>query len=128
MSAEPTKKLAVLACMDARLHPYELLGLARGEAHIVRNAGGLLTDDALNSLSVSQRLLGTESVIVIMHRDCGMEGRPEEGGFEDLEATLRSTLERLRNEPRLPARDQVRGLIFDPADSSLTDVESGAAL
>lgn len=127
MSAKPTKKLAVLACMDARLHPYELLGLERGEAHIVRNAGGMLTADALNSLSVSQRLLGTESVVVIMHRDCGMEGRPEEGGFDDLEATLRQTLERLRADESLPARDDVRGLIFDPSDGSLTDLESGAA-
>lgn len=124
MSAKPTKKLAVLACMDARLHPYELLGLERGEAHIIRNAGGMLTSDALNSLSVSQRLLGTESVIVIMHRDCGMEGRPEEGGFDDLEATLRQTLERLRADESLPAREDVRGLIFDPADGSLTDVEA----
>jgi carbonic anhydrase len=127
MSAEPTKRLAVLACMDPRLHPYELLGLERGEAHIIRNAGGLLTEDALNSLSVSQRLLGTEAVVVIMHRDCGMEGRPEEGGFEDLEATLRATLARLRGEPKLPSRDQIRGLIYDPADGSLSDVESGAA-
>jgi carbonic anhydrase len=127
MSAEPTKRLAVLACMDARLHPYELLGLERGEAHIVRNAGGLLTEDALNSLSVSQRLLGTEEVTVIMHRDCGMEGRPGEGGFEDLEATLRSTLERLRSEPKLVAHDRIRGLIFDPADGSLTDIEVDAA-
>lgn len=128
MSARPSKKLAVLACMDARLHPYELLGLGRGEAHIIRNAGGLLTEDALNSLSVSQRLLGTESVVVIMHRDCGMQGRPEEGGFDDLEATLRATLGRLRNDESLPAREDIRGLIFDPADGSLTDVESDAAL
>jgi carbonic anhydrase len=127
MSAKPTRRLAVLACMDARLHPYELLGLARGEAHIIRNAGGLPTEDALNSLSVSQRLLGTEEIVVIMHRDCGMEGRPEEGGFEDLEATLRATLERLRVEPALPAREKISGLIYDPADGSLTDVESGAA-
>jgi carbonic anhydrase len=128
MSARPSKKLAVLACMDARLHPYELLGLERGEAHIIRNAGGLPTADALNSLSASQRLLGTERVIVIMHRDCGMEGRPEEGGFEDLEATLRETLERLRADESLPARNDIRGLIFDPADGSLTDAESGAAV
>src|ERR1700760_843851 len=124
MSARPTKKQAGLACMDARLHPYELLGLQRGEAHIIRNAGGLPTEDALNSLSVSQRLLGTEKVVVIMHRDCGMEGRPEEGGFDDLEATLRATLERLRSDEALPARDDVRGLIYDPADGSLTDVET----
>jgi carbonic anhydrase len=123
VSARPAKKLAVLACMDARLNPYELLGLQRGDAHIIRNAGGLLTEDALNSLSASQRLLGTERVVVIMHRDCGMEGRPEEGGFEDLEETLGATLERLRSDPALVARDQVSGLIYDPADGSLTESE-----
>jgi carbonic anhydrase len=123
VSARPAKKLAVLACMDARLNPYELLGLHRGDAHIIRNAGGMLTEDALNSLSASQRLLGTERVVVIMHRDCGMEGRPEEGGFEDLEETLGATLERLRSDPALVARDQVSGLIYDPADGSLTESE-----
>jgi carbonic anhydrase len=115
MSAEPRKKLAVLACMDARIELYSLLGLERGDAHIIRNAGGMLTDDALNSLSASQRLLGTEEVVVVMHRDCGMEGRPEEGGFDDLEATLRETLERLRSAPELVAHDRIRGLIYDPA-------------
>jgi carbonic anhydrase len=124
VSARPARKLAVLACMDARLNPYELLGLQRGDAHIIRNAGGMLTEDALNSLSVSQRLLGTERVVVIMHRDCGMEGRPEEGGFEDLEVTLGATLERLRRDPALVARDQVSGMIYDPADGSLTESEA----
>jgi carbonic anhydrase len=123
VSAKPSKKLAVLACMDARLNPYELLGLERGDAHIIRNAGGLLTEDALNSLSVSQRLLGTEQVVVIMHRNCGMEGRPEEGGFEDLEETLRTTMERLRSDPALVSHDQVRGLIYDPSDGSLAEPE-----
>jgi carbonic anhydrase len=124
VSARPAKKLAVLACMDARLNPYELLGLQRGDAHIIRNAGGLLTEDALNSLSASQRLLGTERVVVIMHRDCGMEGRPEEGGFEDLEETLGATLERLRSDAALVARDQVSGMIYDPADGSLTESQA----
>lgn len=123
LSARPEKRLAVLACMDARLDPYELLDLRRGDAHVVRNAGGLPTADALRSLSISQRLLDTRRIVVIMHRDCGLQGRPEEGGFDDLEATLRQTLERLRTEETLPARDDVRGLIFDPADGSLTDVE-----
>jgi carbonic anhydrase len=124
VSARPAKKLAVLACMDARLNPYELLGLQRGDAHIIRNAGGLLTEDALNSLSASQKLLGTERVVVIMHRDCGMEGRPEEGGFEDLEETLGATLERLRSDAALVARDQVSGMIYDPADGSLTESQA----
>src|SRR5215207_7367551 len=109
MTARPRRKLAVLACMDARIDLYALLGLERGDAHIVRNAGGLVTDDSLRSLSASQRLLGTEEVVLVMHRDCGMEGRPEEGGFEDLESTLREGLERLRTAPELVARDRIRG-------------------
>jgi carbonic anhydrase len=109
--------------MDARLNPYELLGLARGDAHIIRNAGGLVTEDALLSLSVSQRLLGTTDVIVVMHRDCGMEGRPDLGGFEELEEALRRSLDRLRSDPALVAHDRVSGLIYDPGDGSLTDVE-----
>lgn len=124
MSAEPRRKLAVLACMDARLHPYELLGLERGDAHIVRNAGGIVTEDALRSLSVSQRLLGTEEVVVVMHRDCGMEGAEEPGGFADVEEELRRGLEQLRSDSALPHRDKIRGLIFDPADGSLTDLEA----
>jgi carbonic anhydrase len=125
MSARPKRRLAVLACMDARLDPYELLGLRRGDAHIVRNAGGLLTDDALRSLSVSQRLLGTEEIVVVMHRDCGMEGQTEIGGFEDLEAALRATLERLRSDPALLAHDRVRGLIYDPGDGSVEEIPPG---
>jgi carbonic anhydrase len=123
MSARPAKKLAVLACMDARIDLYRLLGLERGDAHIVRNAGGMLTDDALRSLSASQRLLGTEEVVVVMHRDCGMEGRTELGGFSDLEATLRGTLDRLRTAPELVAHDRVRGVIYDPADDSMEEIE-----
>jgi carbonic anhydrase len=124
MSARPRKKLAVLACMDARLNPYELLGLERGDAHIVRNAGGLVTDDALLSLSVSQRLLGTEELVVVMHRDCGMEGADEPGGFADVEEELRRGLERLRADQRLPHRDRIRGLIYDPADGSLEEIDA----
>jgi carbonic anhydrase len=124
VSARPRKKLAVLACMDARIDLYRLLGLERGDAHIVRNAGGMLTDDALRSLSASQRLLGTEEVVVVMHRDCGMEGSPELGGFDDLEATLRETLDRLRTAPELVAHDKIRGLIYDPADGSLEETEA----
>ena len=122
--ARPRRKLAVLACMDARIDPYELLGLERGDAHIVRNAGGLVTEDALRSLSASQRLLGTEEVVVVMHRDCGLQGRADFGGFEDVETELRSGLERLRSSVELTARDRIRGLIYDPADDSLTEVES----
>ena len=109
----PRRKLAVLACMDARMDLFEMLGLRRGDAHIIRNAGGLVTDDALRSLSVSQRLLGTEKIVVVMHRDCGLEGVADFGGFEDVESELRRGLERLcasrgasrpRADPRLRLR------------------------
>jgi carbonic anhydrase len=119
MSAKPRRKLAVLACMDARIDLYDLLGLGRGDAHIIRNAGGMPTDDAIRSLAASQSLLGTEEIVVVMHRDCGMEGRPEIGGFDELEATLRETVERLRSAPELPVRDRIRGLIYDPATGDL---------
>jgi carbonic anhydrase len=109
--------------MDARLDPYELLGLQRGDAHIIRNAGGLVTDDALRSLSASQRLLGTEEVVVVMHRGCGLEGRSDFGGFEDVEAELRRGLDRLRSSPELSSRDQIRGLVYDPADGSLGEID-----
>ena len=120
MSARPRKGLAVVACMDTRLHPYELLGLERGDAHILRNAGGIVTDDVVRSLAVSQRKLGTEEVVVVMHEDCGMHGADEPGGFEDLEAELRRGMERLRSE--LPTGDRIRGLIFDPASGALREV------
>ena len=126
MSARPRKKLAVLACMDARIDLYRLLGLERGDAHIVRNAGGMLTDDALRSLSASQRLLGTEEVVVVMHRDCGMEGHAELGGFDDLEVTLRETLDRLRTAPELVAHDKVRGLVYNPEADELEPTDGGS--
>src|SRR4051794_16405309 len=97
LDARPRRKLAVLTCMDARIHPYALLGLQSGDAHVVRNAGGLVTDDAIRSLSASQRLLGTEEVVVVMHEGCGLQGATgEPGAFDDLEAELRSGLARLR--------------------------------
>jgi carbonic anhydrase len=124
-AARPKRRLAVLACMDARLEPHVLLDLERGDAHIIRNAGGLVTDDALRSLSASQRLLDTEEIVVIMHRDCGLEGRPDFGGFEDVEEALRAGLERLRASPALVSREKVRGLIYDPEDGSLDELDEG---
>ena len=138
-SPRPLRKLAVLACMDARIDIYGLLGVGRGDAHIIRNAGGLVTDDALRSLSASQRLLGTEEIVVVMHRDCGIDGASDEefaaalaadgarpewrlSAFDDLEATLRRSLERLRKSPELIARDRVRGLIYDPEDDSVEEI------
>jgi carbonic anhydrase len=140
LSPRPRRKVAVLACMDTRIDLFPMLGLQRGDAHIIRNAGGLVTDDALRSLSASQRLLGTEEVVVVMHEGCGLCGASEDafahalaadgvlpdwrlGAFEDVEETLRQGLARLRSSPELPARDRIRGLVFDPETGSLRPVE-----
>lgn len=141
LSPRPRRKAAVLACMDTRIDLFPLLGLERGDAHIIRNAGGLVTDDALRSLSASQRLLGTEEVVVVMHDGCGLHGASEDefarglsadgvlptwrlGAFEDVEATLRQSLARLRSSPELPARDQIRGFVFNPETGRLREVEA----
>lgn len=140
MSARPFRKVAVLACMDARIDLFALLGLRRGEAHIIRNAGGLVTDDAVRSLAASQRLLGTEEVVVVMHEDCGLCGASDEtfaeglaadgvepswrlGAFDDLETTLAQSLTRLRASRELRARDRIRGFVFDPSTGVLRDIE-----
>src|SRR3981081_1403405 len=121
LSPKPRRKVAVLACMDTRLDLFEMLGLERGDAHIIRNAGGLATDDAIRSLSISQRLLGTTEVVVAMHDGCGLHGAPREvfpqpraadgvlpnwrlGAFDDVEATVSHSLLRLRASRELPAR------------------------
>ena len=127
-SARPRRKLAVLTCMDARIEPLSLLDLGVGDAHVIRNAGGLVTDDALRSLGISQRALGTEEIVLVMHEDCGMQGAPAEvGGFDDLEAALRDGMERLRASEGLTARDQIRGFIFDPDTGELREVGGSAS-
>jgi carbonic anhydrase len=140
LSPRPRRQVAILACMDTRIDLFPMLGLERGDAHIIRNAGGLATDDAIRSLSISQRLLGTEEVVVVMHDGCGLHGASEDefaqalaadgalphwrlGAFEDVEATLRHSLERLRSSPELPAREQIRGFVFDPETGALREVE-----
>jgi carbonic anhydrase len=141
LSPRPRRKVAVLACMDTRIDLFPLLGLERGDAHIIRNAGGLVTDDAIRSLSASQRLLGTEEIVVIMHDGCGLQGASEDefaqalagdgvlptwrlGAFDDVEATLRHSLVRLRASRELPARDHIRGLVFDPETGTLREVRT----
>jgi carbonic anhydrase len=138
LSPHPRSKVAVLACMDTRIDLFAILGLERGEAHIIRNAGGLVTDDAIRSLSASQRLLGTEEIVVLMHDDCGLHGASEDefaralaadgaqptwrlGAFDDVEAALRLGLDRLRSSSELPARDRIRGFIFDPETGGLRE-------
>jgi carbonic anhydrase len=142
LSARPRRKVAVLACMDTRIDLFPMLGLRRGDAHIVRNAGGLVTDDAIRSLSASQRLLGTDAIVVVMHEGCGLHGASEDefaqslradgvlptwrlGAFEDVDATLRHSLARLRASPELPARDDIRGFVFDPETGTLREVDAG---
>ncbi len=128
LSPHPRRRVAVLACMDTRIDLFPMLGLERGDAHIVRNAGGLVTDDALRSLTVSQRLLGTNEIVVVMHEDCGLRDPSGDeltaslGGFADLDGTLRDGLERLRSSPELPAREHVRGFVFDPETGALREV------
>jgi carbonic anhydrase len=139
LTPKPRRRLAVLACMDTRIDLFGMLGLQRGDAHIIRNAGGLATDDAIRSLSASQRLLGTEEIVVVMHEGCGLHGASEDefaqqlagdgvtptwrlGAFEDIEETLRNSLTRLRSSRELPARDHIRGLIFDPETGELREV------
>ncbi len=125
-SARPRRGIAVLTCMDARIDPLAVLGLELGDAHVIRNAGGLVTDDAIRSLSASQKLLGTSEIVVLMHEDCGMDGGPKElGGFDDLEAELRNGLARLRESDALVTRDRIRGLVLDPHTGSVREVDPG---
>jgi carbonic anhydrase len=141
LTARPRRRAAVLACMDTRIDLFALLGLERGDANIIRNAGGLPTGDAIRSLSASQRLLGTEEIVVVMHEDCGLHGASDDGfaralaadgalpswrlgAFADVDATLRDSLARLRAAPELPARDCIRGFVYDPVSGGLRDVEA----
>ena len=138
----PGKKVAVLACMDARLDIHKILGLGEGEAHVIRNAGGAATDDAIRSLLISQRLLGTEEVLLIHHTDCGMltfsdddlkrKIQSETGirppfaleAFSDLEEDVRQSIARVRASPFIPRRDLVRGFVYDVKTGRLLEVGS----
>jgi carbonic anhydrase len=137
----PAKGVAVLACMDARLDVYRLLGLQEGEAHVIRNAGGVATDDAIRSLTISQRLLGTTEIVLIHHTDCGMLTFTDDSfkadiqsdtgikphwsaeAFSDIEADVRQSLARIKASPFVPYRDAVRGFVFDVATGRLTEVK-----
>jgi len=137
----PARKLAVVACMDARLHVSKILGLKEGDAHVIRNAGGAVTDDVIRSLAISQRLLGTEEVVLIHHTDCGMltfkddevKGQIErETGirppfaleaFSDLEDDVRQSTARIKASPFVPRKDSVRGLGYDVRRGVLREVK-----
>jgi carbonic anhydrase len=136
----PARKVAVLACMDARLNPYGLLGLQEGDAHVIRNAGGVVTDDEIRSLSISQRLLGTEEIVLIHHTDCGMLTftdddfkravqddvgiKPEWAAesFTDLDEDVRQSIARIEASPFIPRKDSVRGFVYDVHTGALREV------
>lgn len=138
--APPAKRVAVLACMDARLDPARVLGLSEGDAHVIRNAGGVVTDDAIRSLAISQHLLGTEEIIVIQHTKCGMttstdeelarlledhagQAPPFKGHtFADLEQNLRDSVKELRENPFLLEKDAIRGFVYDVDTGRLEEV------
>ncbi len=140
LAMPPAAHTAVVACMDARMNVYGILGLKEGEAHVIRNAGGVVTDDEIRSLAISQRLLGTREIILIHHTDCGMltftdddfrESIEAETGikppwaaeaFSDLDADVRQSIRRITSSPFLPHTDAVRGFVFDVATGLLTEV------
>ena len=142
----PAKHLAVLACMDARLDVHKILGLEEGDAHIIRNAGGVATDDAIRSLAISQRLLGTTEIILIHHTDCGMltftddevkrQIEKETGirpafaleAFADLEDDVRQSIARIKASPFIPRKDRIRGFVYDVRTGKLDEVGVAAAV
>ena len=135
----PAKKVAVLTCMDARLIPSRVLGLQEGDAHVIRNAGGVVTDDTIRSLAISQRLLGTEEIVLIHHTDCGMLTftdddfkrsiqddtgiKPEWAveAFNDLDEDVRQSIARIQSSPFIPKKN-VRGFVYDVKSGALREV------
>lgn len=136
----PGKQVAVVACMDARLNVYGILGLQEGEAHVIRNAGGVVTDDVIRSLTISQRLLGTREIVLVHHTDCGMltftddplkaQIQAEVGirppfaleAFPDLEGDVRQCVARIKASPFVPHRENVRGCVYDVKTGRLSEV------
>ena len=140
LPSQPSKQVAVVACMDARLNVYGALGLQEGEAHVIRNAGGVVTEDVIRSLTISQRLLGTHEILLIHHTDCGMLTFTDDAvkaqiqadvgirppfaleAFSDLEAELRQSVARIRTSPFVPYKGSVRGFIYDVTTGRLHEV------
>jgi carbonic anhydrase len=137
---EPRLELTVVACMDARLALFGALGLQIGDAHLIRNAGGIVTDDVLRSLALSQHKLGTREVMIVQHTDCGMLAFDDEEfrrqlyadsgelpswdvpGFTDVEASVRTSVQRVKDSGWIPHRDSVRGFVFDVSNATITEV------
>jgi len=140
LALPPAKRLAVVACMDARLDVAAILGLEPGDAHVIRNAGGVVTDDEIRSLAISQRLLGTEEIILIHHTDCGMLTftddefkrsiqddtgvKPEWAAesFPDLDEDVRQSIARIRSSPFVPKKDSIRGFVYEVETGKLREV------
>ena len=140
LPSPPRRKVAVLACMDARLNPYGLLGLQEGDAHVIRNAGGVVTDDEIRSLAISQHLLGTEEIILIHHTDCGLlsftdedfkskleaaSGRRPEWEvhtFADLDEDVLAQVQKIKDSPFIPRKDSVRGFVYEVETGRLREV------
>ena len=145
LAAKGAQKVAVVACMDSRVDVFAALGLAPGEAHVIRNAGGLVTEDTIRSLSISQHLLGTEEILLIHHTDCGMLSFTDEelchtleeetgarptwapGSFTDLADSVRQSVTRIKTSPFVPRADAVRGFILDLATGRLEEVDAAEA-
>jgi carbonic anhydrase len=140
LDVRPSRRLAIVTCMDSRLNVFAALGLRDGEAHVLCNAGGVITDDVIRSLAVSQRRLGTREVMLIHHTDCGMEALTDDGfraelqkatgvapafaieSFTDLDADVRQSILRVRRSAFLPERDRVRGFVYDVDTHRLREV------
>jgi carbonic anhydrase len=130
--AQPARPVVLVTCMDARIDPALALGLVPGDAHVLRNAGGLVTDDVERSLAVSQRALGTREVMVVQHTGCGMQGldvgalglppHTPVGAFADLEASVRESVARLRASPLLLHRDRIRGFVYEVETGRVREV------
>ncbi|MEA2209570.1 MAG: carbonic anhydrase [Solirubrobacteraceae bacterium] len=142
LDVRPSRRLAIVTCMDSRLDVFAALGLAGGEAHVLRNAGGVITDDVIRSLAVSQRRLGTREVMLIHHSDCGMQKVTDDGfraelqeatgvapafaieSFVDVDADVRQSLQRVRNSPFVAHRDHVRGFVYDVDTHALREIDA----
>lgn len=136
----PARHLAIVTCMDSRVHPYAILGLREGDAHMIRNAGGVITDGEIRSLAISQRLMGTREIIVMHHTDCGMQYFSDEEfrqeleaetgvavpwdteAFTDIDLDVRKSVTRIRESPFIPHRDQVRGFVYEVETGLLREV------
>ncbi|MEU5694677.1 carbonic anhydrase [Actinosynnema sp. NPDC020468] len=139
-TARPSLKVAILTCMDSRIRVFEIFGLKQGEAHVLRNAGGVVTDDVIRSLALSQRKLGTREVLLVHHTNCGLEMVTEDDFKDELESdsglrpmwsveafreakdSVKGSMNRVRHSPFLPHRDQVRGFVYDVHTGALTEV------